>query len=431
MIKPHKDASSGGRKSLLGAIVCIALSLVPLIVVLTVADGMIEGITARLIGLSSYHLRVYPPPDASADAASLAEYAESLARREGVTGAFPEQQGIALAAGKDGRIGVTVRAVTQDLFAHNGDFAALLTVLEGGMDLWTESRAAGALIGSKAASELGVHAGDTLRIITLRTSASGVPLPRSSTFTVMGVVSSGYQELDALWVFIPLEEGARILPPASSQSFVGLSTANPFSRGFNLVRRDIERSLPPGASLYTWSEFNSAQFENFSSTKTMLMFIMFLIVMVASVNISSALIILAIERRREIAILKSLGAASGGISFSFLLTGFYAGLCGVVLGVPPGILCALNVNEIISFMEKVVNIAVKLVYSIGSPYGSADFLPVHLLDPAYYLEKIPVILPFAQLTAIVCGTLFLSVLVSVGPSIKAGREKPIHTLRKH
>ena len=158
---------------------------------------------------------------------------------------------------------------------------------------------------------------------------------------------------------------------------------------------------------------------------------MFLIVMVASVNISSALIILAIERRREIAILKSLGAASGGISFSFLLTGFYAGLCGVVLGVPPGILCALNVNEIISFMEKVVNIAVKLVYSIGSPYGSADFLPVHLLDPAYYLEKIPVILPFAQLTAIVCGTLFLSVLVSVGPSIKAGREKPIHTLRKH
>jgi lipoprotein-releasing system permease protein len=157
---------------------------------------------------------------------------------------------------------------------------------------------------------------------------------------------------------------------------------------------------------------------------------MILIVLVASVNISSALVILALERRREIAILKSLGSTAGGISFSFLLTGLYAGTAGVALGVPVGLLCAVNVNGIITFMEKVVNIAAKLLYTIGNPTGESFFTPVHLLDPAYYLEKIPVILPFGSLVFIVCGTLLLSVLASVFPSIRAGREKPIHTLRK-
>jgi lipoprotein-releasing system permease protein len=431
MILPRPASSSGGRKSLAGAILCIALSLVPLIVVLTVVDGMIQGITARMIGLSSYHLRVYPPEDKESDIPiSDPELLGRIASREGVTGVFPENQGIALAAGKSARAGVTVRAVPSGIFRDNKDFASLFTLIEGGFDLETPDAPAPypAVIGSKISSELDIHPGDSVRIITLRTNAAGIPLPRSASFTVAGVVSSGYQELDSFWAFVPLEAGDRVLPPASSQPFIGVTTADPFSRRLDTALAGITRVIPDGWSVYPWSDFNSSQYENFASTKTMLVFIQILIVLVASVNISSALLILAIERRREIAILKSLGATSGGISFSFLLTGLYAGLCGVVLGVPPGILCAVNVNALVALMEKAVNLGAEIVFRLGV---SGSFSRVHLLDPAYYLQEIPVVLPLAQLTVIVCGTLALSVLAAAAPSIRAGREKPIRTLSKH
>jgi lipoprotein-releasing system permease protein len=402
-----------------------------------------------MIGLSSYHIRVYPPADAALSADELYKEAERFTGFTGITGAFPEKQGIALAAGKNGRLGVTLRAVPRNLFADNSDFSALFTVLEGSGTFASGESAhpegnlrsqlfarrsvpflPAALIGSKIASDLDVHPGDTIQVISIRTNAAGIPLPRAASFKVSGVISSGYQELDALWVFIPIEESDRILAGSSIQGFVGLVTENPFSRDFPVIVKNIEQSLDSDYIVYGWKDFNSSQYENFASTRIMLLFIMILIVLVASVNISSALFILAIERRREIAILKSLGSSSGGISFSFLLTGLYAGICGVVIGVPLGILCAVNVNGIISFMEKVVNIAAKLLYIIGNPAGENFFTPVHLLDPAYYLEKIPIILPFGQLVFIVCGTLVLSVFAAVFPSIRAGREKPIHTLRK-
>jgi lipoprotein-releasing system permease protein len=146
------------------------------------------------------------------------------------------------------------------------------------------------------------------------------------------------------------------------------------------------------------------------------------------VNVSSALVILVIERRREIAILKSLGATAPGVSFAFLLTGLFAGLCGVALGIPLGLLCAVNVNGIISVIEKLVNIAAQFVFALEG--GAGEFIPVHLLDPAYYLDKIPVVIPFGSLFLIGALTLALSVLVSVFPASRAGSERPIHTLRK-
>jgi lipoprotein-releasing system permease protein len=379
-----------------------------------------------MIGLSSYHLRAYPPPGEDPAPETLRAEAEFLTTIGGVTGAYPEIQGIALAAGKSGRTGVTIRSVDERLFSKNREFQSLFSVLGGALRLPDEDSI---LIGGKIAEDLNLAPGDSLRLITLRPGASGAPLPRSSTFRVSGVIASGYQELDALWVFVGLEAGERILRGSSAQPFIGVTSADPFSGDFSRLAETLAGVSPPGYSVYTWYELNSSWYENFASTKTMLLCIVILIVLVSSVNISSALVILAIERRREIAILKSLGATAGGVSFSFLLAGISAGAAGVVLGVPLGLLCAVNVNEIINFMEKVVNIAAKFLYIIGDPRGDF-FVPVHLLDPAYYLERIPVVLPFGSLFFIVCGTLVLSAAAAVFPSIRAGREKPVYTLRK-
>jgi lipoprotein-releasing system permease protein len=389
---------------------------------------MIQGMTARLIGLSSYHMQIAIDSRQTTGAVPLVELqilSKEAAEADGVVSAYPERQGIALAAGKNGRIGATIRALSPEIFTQSPTFSGLFTVLDGSLSL---SSPRSALIGSKIAADLGIAAGDTIRVIILRKSASGIPLPSASVFTVEGVVSSGYQELDARWIFIPVETGFAILPDESSNTLIGIETANAFSSEFQTVYQSIEEILSPPFYLIPWSRLNAAQFENFASTKTMLLFIMFLIVLVAVVNVSSALIILVIERRREIAILKSLGATAPGVSLAFLLTGLFSGVCGVALGIPLGLLCAVNVNEIISFIEKLANIGARFMYTLGG--GEGVFLPVHLLNPAYYLDKIPVVIPFDSLFLIGAGTLALSVLVSVFPAARAGAERPIHTLRK-
>ena len=183
------------------------------------------------------------------------------------------------------------------------------------------------------------------------------------------------------------------------------------------------------ARVYTWNELNAAEYENFASTKILLLLIMLLIVLVASVNISSALVMVVMERRREIAILKSMGASEDGIKMSFILVGFASGAGGTLIGIPLGLLAAVNINPLINIMEKIVNICAKFVYLIGK--GELEsFSSVRLLDPAYYLQDIPVSVPFGHLLLITAGTLVLSLVVSIIPAAKAGKEKPLDTLRK-
>ncbi len=431
MLRPRSGVRTSAGKSLLGAVFCIGLSLVPLVVVLTVSDGMIEGITERIIGLSSYHMRVSvrKGSPASESIQAMESLAQEISQTQGVVSAYAERQGVALAAGTTGRVGATVRAVPPEIFAEGSDFSSLFYTEDGKLSLPSKRSA---LIGKKIAQTLSVKAGDSIRLVTFKTGTNGKLIPRISTFTVEGIISCGYQELDALWVFIPFDTGYSLLSDSMSNLFVGIQTEDAFSESLLQTAYNIEQELPVGCRLYMWDELNTAQYENFASTKIMLIFVMFLIVLVASVNVSSALVMMSMERRREIAILKSMGATSSGITISFLFTGLCTGALGVLVGMPIGIVCALNVNQIISFMETVVNLFAKLWYNLKAffSFETMEFMPIYLLDPEFYLDHIPVVLPVKELFLIATVTLILSVIVSAFPSIRAGKEKPIDTLRK-
>ncbi len=428
---PQHDSPSNARKSVVGAILCIALSLVPLIVVLVVSDGMIEGITARTVSLSSFDLQVVPYGMSGVDASKYDEYenlAQVITQVEGVKSACVERQGVALASGKNGRTGATVRGVSSSLYEKNESFRKYLNILEGDFDVSTNKDA---VIGSKLAKDLNLKVGDTIRIISSKKNTNGKIIPRFSTFKVKGICSSGYQELDALWVFINGKTAFDLFSTASSKIVIGVETENPFDNEIYKISNLIDDELYKHnkyASVYTWQELNSSQLENFATTKMLLLLIMSLIVLVASINVSSSVIMFVIERNKEIAILKSLGASSQGITFSFLLIAMFIGFCGILIGVPIGILCAVNVNSILDFFENVINFVLSLGYNIFA--DAQNFVPVSVMNPEYYLQDIPIVLPFGELCAIVILVLILSVVVSIIPSVKAGKEKPLSILRK-
>lgn len=317
-----------------------------------------------------------------------------------------------------------MRGVTADIFTKNPSFRDFFEC-EGTPDLTKPNNA---VIGKKLASDLNVKVGDDIRLISTRQLPSGKVIPKITKFNVTATVSSGYQELDSLWFFIPLEKAYTILPLRSSQIMIGIETKDAFSYELEKTLSLVEREVPNFTRVYRWKELNTVQYENFSSTQMMLLFIMLLIVLVASVNISSALVMLVMERRKEIAILKSLGATSNGITVAFLITGLITGSLGVFVGIPVGLLAAVNFDYIISFFEKVFNFLIEFVYLLLG-FGTYDG-QFHLLDPAFYLQKIPLSIPLTELIIIGTGTLILSLVVSALPSIKAGKEKPNETLRK-
>ena len=414
LIFPKAEKKSVARKSLFGAMLCIGLSIVPLIVVISVTNGMIEGMTERIIGLSSSHIQAYVASNISKvkTAEAFIDYAEEAGSVRGVKNVYPQVEISALAAGKNGRTGIELRAVQKDIFVRNQSFKNLFEVCEGDLTDFT------AVIGKKMAEDMELHPGDIFRIITTRSVGDKI-VPKLTSFKISAIVSSGYQELDQFWVFIPLESAYANLAMDTATYNVMIETEDAFSPDLVRIQNKLSENFGRYANVYRWDQIHTAEFENFSSTKVMLVFVMMLIVLVATVNISSAIVMLVMERQKEIAILKSIGAKPNGITLAFLLASLACGAGGLIFGVPIGVLLTVFSNQIVNGLERLVN----LFSAIG---GGGE---VHLMDPAYYLAEIPVDIPVNQIILIVVAVLFLSVVVSYIPSKKAGKEKPLDILR--
>lgn len=432
MLFPRGSKKTVGSKSIIGAIVCIALSLIPLVVVLSVSDGMVEGMTERLINLSSSHIQLqFDFIGEEVIDRNLIDYTlEKVKKVRGVTDAYELITTTGLVSSTKGRTGATVRALEPSVFRTVESYSSLFKCIDGDINDFYSKTGRNALIGKGIADALKISAGDTIRLITTQRINDRI-IPKMTSFKVSGIISCGYQELDALWVFIPISEGVEILKPDTSQAAIMVEAEDPFGKQgqLRMLQEKIDSVTDFYASSYRWDELNKSQYENFASTKMLLVFIMLLIVLIACVNISSCIVMLSMERRREIAIMKSFGTKSKTISLSFVFTGVAIGLAGIVIGIPVGILISLNVNNLIWGIEQLVNVFAKLGYLIAN--GNLNsFYTVHLMDEAYYLESIPVHIPFIQILFYIIATVVLSLFTSLIPAVKAGAEKTIDTFRK-
>jgi len=340
-----------GGRYLRGAALGIALSLVPIVVTLVVADGMIRGITERFLELGTYHLEAF---DQRSDG-EPAVTAPTLRAVPGVTGAFVERQGLGILVGRGGKSGATVRAVAPDFLTEEGTVRYLRAV--DGVAVFNAPN--DALVGEALARKTGAKVGDTVRLMTAHTTYDGRTVPRVSAFIVRGIVSSGYRELDALWFFVPYETGKHALAAEASRAFIGVKIADPH-KNVEEVAVAIRKILPVGFDTYTWYDLQQSQYRSYESTRQLLLFIMALIVIVAAVNVSSATTMLAVERRRDIAILKSFGAHPRDGERIFLLGALFTGLVGSLLGVSIGLLIAVNINGLIHTAESLLGFIARI-----------------------------------------------------------------------
>ncbi|MCL2265605.1 MAG: ABC transporter permease [Treponema sp.] len=400
-----------GVRYLRGAASGIAVSLVPIIVTLIVADGMIKGITDRYLELGTGHLQIFDHLNQD-EAEDIKDKINGI---DGIRGVWQELRGVGVIAGKGGKTGITVRSV-ESSFWDDPASISMLKIIDGSGKPETERDI---VLGETLAENIGVRAGDTVRLMTLRTNEEGRFIPRTASFTVKGILSCGYNELDALWCITSHEGGLRILSSEQSSASLIVKVDDPY-RKVDYYLFELFNKLENTYGIYTWKELLRSQYSSYETTRQLLLFIMALIVIVAAVNVSSATSMLVIERQRDIAVLKVTGASVKGVTDIFIWGSFLTGLTGGIIGITLGLLIGININFLIRSLEK-------LLTFFSGIFNGAE---VKILDPGFYLETIPIIIDWNAVLLILLFAVFCSVLASLIPALKAGKLKPMELLRK-
>ena len=390
----------------------MALGLVPLVVVLSIADGMIDGISARTIETALYHAQAWSLSPASNAVATRAKLQAALETVPGFRSVWPEQRGFALAYASKERLGLSLRGIDPRWPQVDPGAGHYLKAVKGTL---TMAGATDVWIGREAAQKLGVGPGDELKLLTTR-SAGNLTVPRVTSVRIAAVVSVGYQELDRLWLFTSLELASGLLDSREDPVFWGIKGDFPLEKTVPFLEA-VRKALGPTWQAVSWQTTGRGQFMNYQATRALLAVVMALILLVAAVNVSTAMVTTVGERRRETAILKALGATDGLIRRQFLVLGLGAGLMGTAFGLGTGMLVALGVNGMVAVVDSLVSL-----FSSGSAF--------HLLDSAFYLETIPVKFDPIALAAAGLGSMALSVLASWWPAKRAARERPLEVLRR-
>jgi len=413
-----------GSRYLGGAIFGVALSIVPLVVVLVVSDGMIEGITARYIEVGTYHMMAEPL--VVVERQELEAKAAVLRECHGVKAAYPEFQGYGVAISGARTAGVAIRAVDPSFLADPGT-ETYLQIDSGERKLDSTSQI---LLGEALARNLGAKVGDIVTIVTEKPGYEGgknVLVPKLSAFKIKGIVSAGYRELDALWAFVSIKTASRIFSVGGSRAIIGLKVDKPFG-DLEAARASAAAVLSPDWPLVTWPEAERNVYKSFSTTRALLLLVMALAVAVAAINVSSALVMLVLERRRDIAILKSAGASPGFLGSAFVLAGLAIGGAGTACGLGIGALISWRINDLIQGIQALVNVCARLwAYISGAGEPS---VAIRLLDPSYYLERIPVHFHLGELAVIAASSLLLCLLASLLPARRAAKFPPMEIFRK-
>ncbi len=317
----------------------VAVGVLALIVVLSVYTGFTEGLRDQIIGVNAHALvqrlgGIISRPDA---------VIKKIRTVPGVEAATPYIYGQALISSGRNSTGVVLRGIDPK---SAGKVITIDREMKTGslQDLENENGLPPIILGIELARQLRVGTGSKIRLISPNGPLSplGV-LPKVRTCRVVGLFETGMFEYDSTMGFINLK---------TARTLAGLGRG---VHGIEVRVDDVERAdkiagaiqelLGPGFSVRDWMQINQNLFAALKLEKVGIFIALDLIILVAALNIISALVMVVMEKKRDIAILKSMGAATGSIMRIFFYQGMIIGISGTLLGVLGGLgLCALLKN---------------------------------------------------------------------------------------
>ncbi|NPU85470.1 MAG: lipoprotein-releasing ABC transporter permease subunit [Syntrophaceae bacterium] len=392
----------------------IFLGVAALIVVLAVMNGFESDLRNKILGINSHAVIMqYTGP-----MRNYRTVQEAVNSTPGVVASTPFIYSQAMLKNGDGISGVVLRGLSpEDAFR----VISLGKMKEGSIEgLLPDRRNAaaipkdradlpGILVGKELAKHLGLYLYETVSVISpMGTSTPMGMVPRMKRFLVVGIFESGFYEYDSTLAYLSLRD---------CQTFLGMDDrvtgieikVNDLYRAAEIAK-NIEKKLGFPYWARNWMEMNKNLFAALRLEKKVMFIILSLIVLVATFNIITTLIMVVMEKNKDIAILKSMGATSRSIMKIFILQGVTIGFIGTILGCAGGLLLAWNIEPVSSFIER---------------FFGFKILP----GDVYYLSELPSRVNYTDVGIIVIGTLLISFLSTLYPSWRASRLDPAEALR--
>ncbi|MEX1168080.1 MAG: lipoprotein-releasing ABC transporter permease subunit [Hydrogenophaga sp.] len=380
----------------------IALGVAALIIVLSVMNGFQKEVRERMLSAVA-HVEVLD--DRGWALPDLPTVQATVQRNPAVfaTAPFVREQGM-LARGEDMR-GVQVRGVDP---AREGAVTELaieqLPLLQTGSN--------GVLIGTALAEALGVAKGDSVSLLVpsrsgMLSAGNAMGAPRVRPLTVVGIFDSGHFEYDSALALMHVGDAQQAFELSGPN---GLRLRLTDADLAPAVVRELAPELPRGTWLSDWTRQNASWFSALGHQKRMLFLILVLIVAVAAFNLVSMLMMTVVDKRADIAILRTLGASPRSIMGIFMVQGAMVGVTGTFLGLILGLGIAWNLTEGIPVLERMLD---------------TKFLPKDI----YLIDHMPSDPQMGDILPIVLISLLLSLLATLYPSWRASQMNPAEALK--
>ena len=373
----------------------ITIGVMALIIAIALITGFQDDVQEKILG-STAHVMV-----SSMEETGLVDY-ESLIHRamemEGLVSATPVVYNPVMMQGPYKTEGAILRGID---FERELPQSHWLQELERGDLPERGARRDGILLGRDLAFRIGAGVGDVVTVVapSNRLSPLGIT-PKTKRFRVTGIYATGLYEWDSTQALIWLEAGQRVFGLEEQIHMVQIRIDRIFDAPE--IRERIREFLPDDSYASTWMEMNESLFSALKLEKRLMFFTITLIVIVAALNIIATLILMVMEKTRDIGVLKAMGASSRSIMRIFFMQGAMIGVFGTMIGTGLGLLwCFLaNTFELIK-------------------------LPVHI----YMIPFVPFRIKILDLLAIVGVALLISFLSTLFPSHRAARVDPVNALK--
>jgi lipoprotein-releasing system permease protein len=372
-----RHMKSKGRKFLSFAtfisIIGIALGVAAIIVVMGVMNGFTEEIRSKILGLKP-HILIQTFGDISNPYPII----EKIEKVDGVVAGSPVIWGEGIIQYRNRAKGIMIKGIDYQREIKVTGLKKYINEME------IPGLKGEILIGEELARNLDILDSDKVSLIS--------PQLKKWVFEVKGFFNSGMFEYDNSLVFLSLDDTQKLFGLKNEYSGIQVKIKDVF--GAEDTKKKLEDVLGSVYIIRTWQDMDRTLFEALKLEKIAMFTILTLIVIVASFNIASTLIVMVMEKRRQIGILKAIGATSSDIRRIFLYQGFIIGFCGSILG------CAIG-------------------FILGMLLKKYHFIA--LSEEIYSMAFLPIKLEWIVFVVVGLLALFISILATIYPASRASK----------
>ncbi len=404
------------------SVLIVFLGVFILILVISVMNGFQGQIKDKILDVDS-HI-VVSNLASEIDGVAIRDYrelAESIRSTEHVVSASPYLQGQGLFRFKRNVGPVMIRGIgTKDYIPS--DIKKFIV-----LNRQDYCQKKGIYIGEEMAFNYGVKVGNTMEIIVPQgrlTAVEGVS-PGIRKYKVLGFFKTGYYDFDTKLIMMSLTDAQDLFSVGDVAYAVGVKIDDIYK--MDRMASTLQSVIGFEYVTMTAEQRNHNLFYALRLEKLIMTIILFLVIISAGFTIMGTIVMVVMEKRKAIGVLKSMGAKPRSIMVIFVLEGFLIGVTGSILGVIFGLAASLNLEAIILWVEDSINGLMIWIYQV---FNLGDFYRITLKPSSvYYIDTIPTEIVPEFVVFIAAAAIFLSTIAAIFPSWQASRQKPVETIR--